>query len=86
MYTIVTKEDCPWCVKAKKVLKENHMPFEEISIPDSISKEEFYAMIENHDTPKTVPKIFNGKELIGGYEELIEWIDGHSGGYGKSSI
>jgi len=86
MYTIITRDNCEWCVKAKDLLKENHILFDEISIPrhaprhgespkqNLLSKEEFYDLVEKYNTTKTVPKIFNGKILIGGYEELEDLI------------
>jgi glutaredoxin len=51
-----------------------------------MSKEEFYTLTEKHQTPKTVPKIFSGDELIGGYEDLVDWIENHAGGYGDGSL
>jgi len=87
MYTIITKDDCEWCVKAKNLLQENHILFDEISIPQHaprhgespkqnlLSKEEFYGLVEKYNTTKTVPKIFKGKVLIGGYKELEDWIE-----------
>ena len=84
--SIITKDDCPWCVKAKKLLKTVNRPYREISIPNNLSREEFYEIVEKYNTTKTVPKIFDGKELIGGYEDLVEWLENHSGGFGEGAI
>ena len=84
--SIITKDDCPWCVKAKDLLKSANRPYREISIPNNLSREEFYELVEKYKTTKTVPKIFDGKELIGGYEDLVEWIENHSGGFGQGAL
>ena len=86
MYTIITKDNCPWCVKAKDLLKNHNIPFKELNIPYSFSQEEFYTLIKKHNTTKTVPKVFYGEELIGGYEELVDWVENHSGGFGEGSL
>ena len=82
MYTIFTKDDCKWCVLAKKLMKNNNMEF----IPSQFSKEEFGVMVEEHDTRPTVPKIFIGDRLIGGYEDLVNYIDNELGGYGEGKL
>ena len=51
-----------------------------------MSKEEFYTLVEKHQTSKTVPKIFSDDELIGGYEDLVDWIENHAGGYGDGTL
>jgi len=86
MIRIITKDSCPWCVKAKNLLKTHGFSYQEIKIPGKLSKEEFYTLAEKHQMPKTVPKIFDGDELIGGYEDLASWIENHSGGYGEGSL
>jgi glutaredoxin 3 len=72
--TIITKDDCRWCVLAKELLKKNNIPFKELYIPVSLTREEFLTLAEEHDTKPTVPKVFVGKTLIGGYEELVEYL------------
>ena len=72
--TIVTKENCKWCVLAKKLLKKNKIVFKELNIPQSLSREEFFDLTDKYKTKRTVPKIFIGKELIGGYEDLDEYL------------
>ena len=85
-FTILTKNDCSWCDKAKKLLKSRNIIFKELEIPYSLSRNEFYDIAEKYNTTKTVPKIFNGKELIGGYEDLQEYIENGLGGFGEGSL
>ena len=86
MYTIFSKDNCKWCVLAKKLMKKNNMTFEERNVPYNVSKEEFLELIEEYDTRPTVPKIFKGKELIGGYEDLVDYIDNHQDGIGEGGL
>ena len=68
MYTIYTQNKCSYCTMAKDLMREHHIKFCEVNITNSVEakrklKEAGY---------KTVPQIFNGKHLVGGYAELKE--------------
>ena len=84
--TIITRDNCGWCVKAKELMDDYVISYKEFKIPVSLSREEFFVLVEKYDTTSTVPKIFEGNDLIGGYEDLASWIEGHFGGYGKGQI
>ena len=86
MIQVITKDSCPWCVKAKALLKTHGYTYQEVKVPHSLSKEEFHTLAEKNQTPKTVPKIFDGTKLIGGYDDLVDWIENNSGGYGEGSL
>ena len=75
MIQIITTDSCHWCVKAKTLLKEHGYTYHEVKVPYSLSPEEFHTLVEKHQTTKTVPKIFDGKKLIGGYEDLVSWVE-----------
>ena len=85
-YTVISKDNCKWCVLAKKLLKKNKILFREMNIPDQFSREEFLILTEKHDAKPTVPKIFIGTKLIGGYEDLVEHLDNLSGGIGEGRL
>jgi glutaredoxin len=42
--------------------------------------------VNTHKTTKTVPKIFLGSKLIGGYEDLAEWYDNQASGFGDGQL
>jgi glutaredoxin 3 len=70
--TIYCAEPCPWCVKAKKLMDLNNIKYDEIKIDfDSV---EFDKLVERTKM-QTVPQIFFGEELIGGFPEIKELID-----------
>jgi len=86
MYVMYTKDDCKWCVLAKKEFKKRNLSFEERNIPEDTSKEEFQQLAEQHNTRLTVPKIFEGSNLIGGYEDLLDHFDAINGGIGEGGL
>ena len=66
--TVYSLTYCPYCVRAKSLLKENEIEFKEIIVDpddDNLRKE-----LLSKSGMKTFPQIFNGEELVGGYTEL----------------
>jgi glutaredoxin 3 len=64
--TIYTTSNCPFCHAAKDLLKNKGVSFKEIDVSDD---DDFDALVERTGW-KTVPQIFIGNEMIGGYREL----------------
>jgi glutaredoxin len=62
---IVTREDCPWCVKLKELLSEEGIKFEEISKAEAIEKGYWKSEW------KTVPQMWLYKKHIGGYTDYV---------------
>ena len=62
-----SKYNCPYCDQAKALLKMKGIAFEEKKIGDGYSKED---LLEAVPTARTVPQIFLGEELVGGFTEL----------------
>lgn len=65
---IYTKKDCPFCHKAKELLREKGQQFTEIDVERD--QEKLKEMLERSRGRKTVPEIFIDGELIGGFDEL----------------
>lgn len=65
--TVWSKYNCPYCDQAKALLKQKSIPFEEKKIGDGYTKEE---LLEAVPSARTVPQIFLGDELVGGFTEL----------------
>lgn len=70
MITVYSKNNCPFCVKAKYLLEQKGIAFEEIKIDEKPEAREF-VMAEGH---RTVPQIYrDGKLLVeGGYQGLAK--------------
>lgn len=69
---IWSKAGCGYCEKAKNLLKQKGLEFEERKI-DGVNwtKEQLLEAVPN---ARTVPQIFIDGKLIGGYTELSEAI------------
>lgn len=65
---VYTTDYCPFCDAAKSFLEQKGIPFEEIDV----SAPEKKSALKEKTGWRTVPQIFIGEELVGGYEELVE--------------
>lgn len=64
---VYTKSYCPYCTKAKDLLKQKGVFFKEIDVEyDDQAREEMIRLSRR----QTVPQIFIGTQPIGGYEDL----------------
>jgi glutaredoxin 3 len=59
---------CPFCIRAKALLKNKGVDFEEIDVTDDRELRE--KMVELAGGRRTVPEIFINGRIIGGYDEL----------------
>ncbi len=59
---------CPYCVRAKRLLNQKHVTFEEIDV--ARDPELRSAMIRRAGGMMTVPQIFVGETHVGGSDEL----------------
>ena len=65
MYTTTV---CPFCVQAKRLLRERGIPYDEINVeedPDLLTE-----MVTRASGRRTVPQIFIDDAHVGGYTEL----------------
>ncbi|MCF8462767.1 MAG: glutaredoxin 3 [Rickettsiaceae bacterium] len=65
---IYTKENCPYCIKAKKLLEKKHLSYEEIDVTGQDEMRE--KLVELSGGRKTVPQIFIGDYHVGGCDDL----------------
>jgi glutaredoxin len=70
--TIYSKDNCPWCDKAKALMTECGEEYNEIVIGRDITREEFAEKFPN---VKTVPYTIVGSTVYPSYESLEEWIN-----------
>jgi len=66
---IYSSEWCPFCWRAKNLLKQKGVAFEEINVDGN--PEARRAMAERAGGRTTVPQIFIDGEPIGGSDELV---------------
>lgn len=75
-YKVYTKENCPWCVKAKQLLNTIGVPFQELHYDKDFTKDDLRELI-GPNLPLTVPQILFKEHRIGGYEDLVEYLENH---------
>ncbi len=68
--TVFSKPGCPFCAKAKQLLIDNDMAFEEIIL----GKDATTVSIRALTGKATVPQVFIGGQYIGGSEELETFL------------
>ena len=66
---LYTKAFCPYCVRAKSLLKGKGVPFEEHDI--TMGGPGRAEMIDRAGGGATVPQIFIGDTHVGGCDELV---------------
>lgn len=64
---IWSKEQCPYCVQAKKLLELKGIEYEERNIQKDWTKEQ---LLEAVPEARTLPQIFLDGEHVGGFTEL----------------
>jgi glutaredoxin len=77
---IYSKDNCPWCVRAKNLLKMKNIPYTEVKIGVSVTKDDIEkeaALLGESVVISTVPQIFytnrTGKTVyVGGYDALVQ--------------
>jgi glutaredoxin 3 len=65
---VYTSQICPYCVRAKSLLKKKGAAFEEIDISIDVKARD--EMMTASGGARTVPQIFIGDTHVGGCDEL----------------
>lgn len=68
------KTNCMYCKLAKTFLENNDIEYTYISLDDKTLLENFFKNNNIVDKDKTLPKIFNDDENIGGYTDLMSFL------------
>lgn len=78
-FEVYGRQDCPYCDMAKNVLTERKIPFDYYELKKDITVDEFRSKFPEQ---RTVPVIVVRGTKIGGYTELLEYLEETSGGFG----
>ncbi len=65
---VYTTTYCPFCTRAKILLKNKGVAFEEIDVTEDDELRQ--KMVELSGGRRTVPEIFINDKIVGGYDEL----------------
>jgi glutaredoxin 3 len=66
--TLYVSDWCPYCQRAKDLLTEKHVIFDEINVDDDAKFREEMTARSNRNT---VPQIFIGDKHVGGCDDLF---------------
>lgn len=67
---VFTTTSCSYCKAAKELLRQREIPFEEVILKDDDSAA--WDELTTKSGMQTVPQIFHGENLIGGFQQLAE--------------
>lgn len=70
--TIYTTSTCPYCKMAKELLQSRGYDYEEKQLEFGSEQLENLIKKTHH---RTVPQIFFDEEFIGGYDDLVKYLD-----------
>ncbi len=65
--TVYTKSYCPYCTRAKRLLQQKGVAFEEI---DAEGDDALRAWLVEKTGQMTVPQIFVGERSLGGFSDI----------------
>ena len=71
MYTIYTKDGCPYCEKVKQVLDMLNQSYREYELGVDFTREEFY---NEFGEGSTFPRVLYNETLIGGCSETVKYL------------
>jgi glutaredoxin len=67
---VYSKNNCPFCDQAKALLKSKNIDFKEVNIETNAAGRD--VLLER--SLRSVPQVFDGELLIGGFDKLKEWV------------
>ncbi len=71
--TVYTMNYCPYCERAKALLKTRGVPYEEVRVADD--DDAMWDSLYKKTGMRTMPQILRGEKVIGGYNDLAT-LDG----------
>ena len=69
---IYSKSNCSYCVMAKNYFESKGIDY---TLHDAEDISVFKQLLVRNPAARTMPQIFINDELIGGYTDLIEWLE-----------
>jgi len=73
--TIYSKDYCPYCKAAKRILQARGIEYNEIDV--EVRPEKLAEMV-TRSRRRTVPQIFFGDQHIGGHDDLVRYYSGRA--------
>lgn len=67
--TLYTKQTCPYCVSAKRLLQNKGVEYTEVDVY-SMNEHQKSELASKTNNYRTVPQIFIGDTFVGGFDQL----------------
>ena len=80
---VYSKENCAYCIRAKRLLESMQLQYVEKKIGVDVTREQ---LLEVAPQARTVPQIIISGRVIGGYDDLVEYMENsnfNGTGYGS---
>ena len=71
MYTIYSKDGCPYCTQVRQVLYLSKQDYTVLKLGTDYTKEEFYGKFGKGST---FPRVVLNDQLIGGCTETVKYL------------
>jgi glutaredoxin 3 len=65
--TVYTKQNCPYCVRAKRLLEKKGVAYEEIAVE---GKDDLRRWLVEKTGQMTMPQVFAGEKPLGGFSDV----------------
>ena len=72
MITIYSREHCTYCDKAKALLEMKEIEYNELKLGVDVTADQLKQLVPG---AKSVPQILNDNVLIGGFSDLLAYLD-----------
>jgi glutaredoxin 3 len=66
--TLFSKDSCSFCIRAKMLLEQNGVDFDYVDLTGDLDGQ---VELARRTGRMTMPQVFVGDELIGGFEDLV---------------
>jgi glutaredoxin len=70
-YIVYGRPGCPWCDKAKELLGVTRQDFTYVDLSQNPEKRA-ELIAAGH---RTVPQVYHGDKLVGGFEQLSDYLE-----------
>lgn len=71
MFVVYGTQQCPWCDRAKSLLDDKSVSYVYIDLAEDVDAQKMFK----EKCLRTVPQVFYGDTLIGGYDNLKNYLD-----------
>jgi glutaredoxin len=80
---VYSKDNCPFCEKAKALLKAHNITFETKMVGVDVTREQ---LLEAVPDARSVPQVFLYGNYIGGYKELESYFENNTTGSAEGQL